>query len=106
MCASVYERQSDCSWRFVVDCPGYLPLAAGRSDGGDASAVDAVTDDATQSEGAAGGPGCPALENPDCTLALAASCIGCCGCQDIYVCVGGGWNLWGSCGDAGLVAAP
>ena len=45
--------------------------------------------------GSNGGPGCTSLIPPDCTLAAGASCpVGCCGCEDLYVCQNGGWNVW------------
>ena len=48
--------------------------------------------------GAYGGPGCIDLEAPDCSLGLALACgVGCCGCEDLYICEGGGWQFWGAC---------
>jgi hypothetical protein len=51
-------------------------------------------------DGAFGGPGCNPLEAPDCSLGLALQCASagnCCGCEDLFVCENGGWDLWGSC---------
>jgi hypothetical protein len=57
--------------------------------------------------GAFGGPGCESLVVPDCALGVALACgAGCCGCEDLYVCENGGWDLWGSCGDAGPQQGP
>ena len=34
---------------------------------------------------------------PDCSLGFALACpMGCCGCEDLFVCQGGGWSY---CGD-------
>ncbi len=53
--------------------------------------------------GANGGPGCASLIPPDCTLAAGASCpVGCCGCEDLFVCQNAGWSLWGYCSDGGV----
>jgi hypothetical protein len=53
--------------------------------------------------GANGGPGCNSLVPPDCTLAAGAACPnGCCGCEDLFVCQNGGWNVWGYCSDGGI----
>jgi hypothetical protein len=50
--------------------------------------------------GAFGGPGCPDLQMPDCPLGNALECgSGCCGCGDLWVCINGGWNAWGTCSD-------
>ena len=111
-CAAIYERQSDCSWTFVQDCPGYVaPADAAVAHGDGSSSADGgptITDAAFPlPEGAAGGPGCTELETPDCPLALAAGCgASCCGCQNLFVCSDGGWNAWGVCGDAGPSPTP
>ena len=52
--------------------------------------------------GAFGGPGCGDLLEPDGALGVALACgASCCGCEDLFVCENGGWELWGTCGDAG-----
>jgi hypothetical protein len=62
-----------------------------------------VRDVSIDVEGAFGGPGCVDLQAPDCPLGLAISCPnGCCGCEDLFVCRNGGWNLWGQCVDGGI----
>ncbi|HEY8042473.1 MAG TPA: hypothetical protein VIF15_21875 [Polyangiaceae bacterium] len=56
--------------------------------------------------GAFGGPGCVDLQPPECPAGVALACGGardCCGCTDLFVCVNGGWNPWGSCVDGGVV---
>lgn len=67
--------------------------------------VDAgVRDASIDVEGAFGGPGCVDLQMPDCPLGVALTCpSGCCGCEDLFVCKNGGWDLWGSCGVDGAV---
>lgn len=56
--------------------------------------------------GANGGPGCGALQSPDCSLGAASACpagSGCCGCEDIFLCQANvGWLQWGVCDDKGL----
>lgn len=108
-CLAVYRCNGDNTWTLDHTCPG--------NDGGpviDASPIDA-SDSAVPRDaaidappGANGGPGCDALESPDCPLAFALACpSGCCDCEDLFVCQNGGWNLWGSCSlDAGIVADP
>jgi hypothetical protein len=104
-CAAVYSCQ-DGSWVLDHTCPGYDPDAAAAGD--DAPVEAAPTADASfdAPPGAFGGPGCEDLQPPDCSLGTALACAGtpdCCGCEDLYVCVSGGWDLWGSCQDGGIV---
>jgi hypothetical protein len=103
-CASVYACQSG-SWVFVKTCPAYDPEAGVQpleaSD--DAQPGADVSIDAPP--GAFGGPGCVDLENPDCPVGVALACadsVGCCDCQDLYVCQDGSWVPWGECTDAGV----
>ncbi len=108
-CAAIYSHSSSCVWTFVQSCPNYKPPHdAGPPDGSRDAAPDGQLRDAHLRDagfvlppGAAGGPGCLDLESPDCPLDLALQCDDCCGCQDLYVCVDGGWNEWGECGDGG-----
>jgi hypothetical protein len=107
-CASVYECD-DGQWVFVQNCPNSSPEAgvhpADASTEGAPKTPDAEPD---APAGAYGGPGCTDLELPDCSLGTALGCAStpdCCGCQDVYVCANGGWNLWGACTDGGVVAA-
>ena len=115
-CAAVYSSNASCQWTFVASCPNYeAPMDAGHTDAADGgtSAADADSGEDVHyrdagfplPEGAAGGPGCMDLQSPDCPLQLATACgRGCCGCETLYVCTNGGWNIWGECGaDGGLV---
>jgi hypothetical protein len=105
-CTAAYACDSvDGTWVFDHACPA-------RDGGGADADADAALGDAGASDadidappGAFGGPGCISLQPPDCPLGTALVCGGgsCCGCQDLYVCNDGGWDLWGSCGDAGIV---
>jgi hypothetical protein len=58
------------------------------------------------------GVGCPDLQPQcgDCSLSLALACPAdeCCGCQTLYLCDDGGWNVWGYCLDGGafMVSPP
>jgi len=116
-CSAIYLRETDCTWTLVHRCAGnHATDAAAHGDAtSDAGVVDgsvgldAAVRDAgfNLPEGAAGGPGCTGLELPDCAVEEALVCGGsCCGCQSLFVCVNGGWNLWGSCADGGVVATP
>ncbi|MEO7111340.1 MAG: hypothetical protein ABI183_12950 [Polyangiaceae bacterium] len=98
-CFTLYDCSPDDTWVVDMVCPAKTPVDAdgipidSGSDGAgnvDASAYLAVP-------GALGGPGCQDLQNPDCSLGSAAACTDCCGCEDLYVCNSGGWNLWGVC---------
>jgi hypothetical protein len=108
-CAAIYSHTPDCMWTLVQTCPGYIaPKDASETrDAADDSMNPRVTvRDAgfPLPDGAAGGPGCGALQEPDCPLAEAFDCgQTCCDCQTLYVCVNGGWNVWGECGDGGAV---
>lgn len=102
-CEAVYACRAGDVWELEKTCP---PREGGtRGDGGvdpgDARApIDASFD---APPGAFGGPGCSELAVPDCALGLALACgAGCCGCEDLFVCREGGWDLWGSCGDGGV----
>ena len=99
-CAATYACREGNVWELVQTCPAheaggvpdaFVPEAQAPFD----ASVDAPP-------GAFGGPGCPSLEPPDCMLGTALSCpSGCCDCEDLFVCDDGGWDLWGTCGDAG-----
>jgi hypothetical protein len=102
-CAAVYACTS-AGWNLVGTCPA-------RDAGADAVAGDATKDAPAPRDvdidapGANGGPGCQDLEPPDCTLGFGLACPAgsCCGCEDFFVCVNGGWNQWGTCGDGGAI---
>ena len=100
-CAAAYTCGADGGWQFAYNCPAH-----------DAAVMDVPHETASMDAGydidappgSFGGPGCIDLEQPDCPLGEALICgNGCCGCQDLYVCADGGWNLWGECTDAGPV---
>jgi hypothetical protein len=102
-CAAVYACDN-AQWVLTRTC------SRRPSDGGqDAVAPDASTDastDAPALDAPGGGPGCVDLQLPDCSVATAQACSSgadCCGCRDLYVCESGGWTLWGSCVDGGVV---
>lgn len=100
-CSATYACTPGNKWELRDTCPpheGGLPMDAGATDGApkDAS-IDAPP-------GAFGGPGCADLQMPDCPLGTVLLCTnGCCGCEDLFVCKNGGWDLWGSCGPDGAI---
>ncbi len=104
-CSATYSCAPDDTWQLEQICPAHE--AGAPAD--DAGVVDAATATGDASAllnvpGATGGPGCEDLQVPDCALGVAAACgNGCCDCQDLYVCDNGGWDLWGTCGDTGIV---
>jgi hypothetical protein len=103
-CRAVYLCRPGNVWELERVCPS---SEAGAFDasvldaGEDASSVVDANIDAPP--GAFGGPGCAALQLPDCTLGFALICptSDCCGCEDLFVCENGGWSPWGVCGDGG-----
>jgi hypothetical protein len=103
-CSAIYACQGG-TWKLDHTCPANAQ--DGGADGGyhapEASSPSDAAIDAPP--GAFGGPGCVDLEPPDCPLGVALGCTSqdCCGCGDLYVCVSGGWNLWGQCVDGGVV---
>jgi hypothetical protein len=110
-CNAVYGCVNG-KWVFEEACPMRASDAAADSSGDSiadsgsdtmASTVDTSID---VPAGANGGQGCVDLELPDCSLGTALACaaaVDCCGCEDIWICQGGGWVPWGGCTDAGLV---
>ncbi len=102
-CEAVYACRPGNVWELTTRCPPRD--ASARPDAGiepaeASSPIDASVD---APPGAFGGPGCAALVAPDCALGLALACgAGCCGCEDLFVCRNGGWDLWGSCADGGV----
>lgn len=97
-CAAAYTCGADGGWVLAYTCPAH-----------DGSVQDTSIDSPPPSDagydfdappGAFGGPGCNALQPPDCPLGTALVCSsGCCGCQDLFVCNDGGWDPWGTCSD-------
>jgi hypothetical protein len=102
-CDTAYACQNG-KWVLDHTC---APRGDAGSDGQHASDAYAISRDGSfdAPPGADGGPGCVALQPPDCALATALACPdGCCGCGDLFVCTNGGWNAWGQCSaDAGIV---
>ena len=100
-CEGVYACRSGNVWELDHTCPAH-EAGAPRDAAHDAPpVVDAALD---APPGANGGPGCGALQVPDCSLGLALVCpSGCCDCEDLFVCQNGAWSQWGTCSaDAGI----
>lgn len=98
-CEAAYACRAGNVWELVERCPPRVE--AGAPDAADAGrSWDAAVD---APEGANGGPGCGVLQAPDCALGFVLSCGSCCGCEDLFVCARGAWELWGACGAAGPV---
>jgi hypothetical protein len=100
-CEAVYACRAGNVWELDHRCPSRAGVdadaardAPGREDA--PTLLDAGTD---APPGASGGPGCAQLQLPDCSLGFALACpSGCCGCEDLFVCQGGGWSFWSTCG--------
>jgi hypothetical protein len=105
-CAAVYACRPNKVWELDHMCPPHEAGAPGdaSSDAGDASS-DAPAEGSRPFDasidappGASGGPGCATLQAPDCTLGFALACpMGCCGCEDLFVCQNGGWSYYATC---------
>ena len=98
-CAAAYTCNQDGGWTLAHACPS-------RDGSAQDTGIDAPPPpndagyDIDAPPGAFGGPGCNALETPDCPLGYALICkSGCCDCEDLYVCDDGGWDPWGTCSD-------
>ena len=108
-CNAVYDCVGG-KWVFDKACPAHPHDASTGPDSGDATMqLPDVAVDWRVPDGAFGGPGCPDLQLPDCSVGTALACsgsTGCCGCQDLWVCDNGGWITWGTCGDAGITQNP
>jgi len=104
-CEAVYLCRPGNVWELHERCP--VREAGAREDAAvdPADAAEPVVDASIDAPpGAFGGPGCASLQSPDCALGVALACgAGCCGCEDLFICEEGGWTLWGSCGDGGIV---
>lgn len=99
-CAAVYACRSGNVWELERTCPPRDAGALDASPPADAAIEAAPPFDASADAppGANGGPGCGPLQPPDCSLGFALACSsGCCGCEDLFVCESGGWNLWSTC---------
>ena len=100
-CAVAYTCTQDGGWSFAHTCPAQ-DAAIEDSTVGDGPSPSDAGYDIDAPPGAFGGPGCAALEPPDCPLGQALLCQnGCCGCGDLWVCDDGGWDPWGTCTDDG-----
>lgn len=101
-CLAVYACRPGNRWELERTCPPHPDAGTTPPDAApDAKPILDASPDAP--EGAYGGPGCEELQPPDCSVGLALACTsGCCDCEDLYVCRGGGWVVWGTCGDAGV----
>jgi hypothetical protein len=90
-------------WVTVGACPrGATDAGAGDGAGDagtltDATAPTDASPDAAAREGGSSA-GCPPLQLPDCSESTRAACGGgCCGCEDVFACVRGGWEYLGPC---------
>ena len=103
-CEAVYLCRPNDVWELYERCPSRDAGAREDADVEDADASAPAFDASIDAPpGAFGGPGCEALQSPDCALGIALSCgPGCCGCEDLYVCEDRGWTLWGTCADGGV----
>ncbi len=99
-CAAAYACLPDGTWQLDHVCPARDAGADAQAPPKDAGLKDVDLDVV----GAFGGPGCAALEPPDCPFGVAATCTsGCCGCEDLFVCRDGGWDPYASCTDGAIV---
>lgn len=110
-CEAVYACLPGNQWELRARCPAREAMPRVASDAGaadaDAGAQPVVDAGIDAAPGAFGGPGCASLVAPDCALGLALACgAGCCGCEDLFVCREGGWDLWGACTASGPMPAP
>jgi hypothetical protein len=106
-CVNVYACYNG-SWTLDHTCPardGGAGIDGGSSDASNAETGNAADVSIDAPPGAFGGPGCPDLQEPDCSLGTALTCPShgdCCGCEDLFVCQNGAWLAWGSCVDGGI----
>ncbi len=101
-CEAVYACRPGNVWEFDRTCPprDAGALRDGATDVSPVAARDAAVD---APPGASGGPGCGLLQVPDCALGSAQVCpSGCCDCEDLFVCLNGGWAPWGTCSDGAI----
>ena len=99
-CEAIYACRENNVWEFRANCPGRD--AGGPTDAFVPETGTSIDANIDAPPGSFGGPGCEELIEPDCALGIALACgTHCCGCEDLFVCANGGWELWGSCGDAG-----
>jgi hypothetical protein len=93
-CAAAYACQPGGNWVLDHVCPPNDAMISNPVPPPDAGYYDAPI----------GSQGCPELEYPDCSATTAASCAGCCGCEDLWVCQSDGtWASYGYCTDDGVL---
>ena len=98
-CEALYACRAGNVWELERACPA-REAGAPREASTDAPVEASRPFDASADAppGANGGPGCGALQTPDCSLGFALACpSGCCDCEDLYVCENGGWSYWATC---------
>jgi hypothetical protein len=106
-CTAVYACRANRVWELDHVCPpheGGAPEAS-SGDGGSDAASDGPREGSRPFDasidappGAGGGPGCEDLQAPDCSLAVGLACpMGCCGCEDLFICNNGGWDYYATC---------
>ena len=96
-CAAVYACVDE-TWQLDRVCPKRADASGAVDAAGDrVTSGDAPVRDVSLPDGAYGGPGCRDLQLPECSLGAALACASCCGCEELFVCAAGGWNLWGTC---------
>jgi hypothetical protein len=105
-CEAAYACLPSREWQLDHTCPPHDAGTSGdgASDGGEggsdgpAEATRPFDANIDAPPGASGGPDCQQLQTPDCPLGFALACpMGCCGCEDLFVCQGGGWNYYATC---------
>ena len=107
-CKAVYAC-NDTKWTRLATCPDRpdVNADAATAEADTAPPRDASFVDGPLPEGAWGGPGCLDLQEPDCSLGLAATCgQGCCGCEDVFLCTNGAWVAYGFCQDGRVTKTP
>ena len=81
-------------WNVVSTCDRRAGDGGVLADGGALP----VSDAAVRDGGSSSSTGCPPLQEPDCSDMTRAACpSGCCGCEDVFRCVSGGWDYVGPC---------
>lgn len=108
-CVGLGDEAHTGEWQPLKSCPEREPTGDAGVDAEADAAPDADADteprDPTKipddlPAGAAGGAGCVSLQLPECALSAGYGCVrNCCECEDMFVCVKGGWELWGHCVD-------
>lgn len=98
-CEAVYACREGNTWELTKRCP---PREGGVERDAFVPPPPVLDASFDAPPGAYGGPGCGFLQAPDCALGVVIACSsGCCGCEDLFVCRNGGWELWGTCSPDG-----